>query len=145
MIHVYEEGLHAGECYFENPTVFEEGRRQLVFLKFSEEVKDQYNGLETGCKLEVLVNNEGSYALRFPVNGLSLADDLAPHVRPMVYADAYALLEDEDITPTERNELLESGFLEKVDDRFRFTHGIDLSEVRKLMGPEGLTLDRSLK
>ena len=32
IIEVYEKGLHPNECYFENPTVFEEGRRYLVFF-----------------------------------------------------------------------------------------------------------------
>ena len=145
IIYVYEEGLHPGECYFKNPTVLEEGRRHLVFLKFSEDVKDQYNGLETGCKLEVLVNNNDSYAVRYPVNGIKLADDLSGHARPMIFADPYALLEDEDITPTERNVLLESAYLSALENQYRYTHGIDISAIRQLMGPEGLTLDRSLK
>ncbi len=32
IVEVYEKGLHPNECYFENPTVFEEGRRYLVFF-----------------------------------------------------------------------------------------------------------------
>ena len=31
IIEVYETGLHANECYFENPTVFADGRRYLFF------------------------------------------------------------------------------------------------------------------
>jgi hypothetical protein len=145
VIEVYEEGLREGECYFANPTVLEEGRRHLVFLKFSTDVENQYGGLPSGCKLEVLVNRERRYALRYPPGGIELADDLVQHARIMAFGDAYALLEDEEITPTERNALLQDGYLAEQDGRYRFTHGIDISVIRQLMGPEGLTLDRSLK
>ena len=37
IIEIYEKGLHPGECYFENPTVLEEGRRYLVFLRLDPE------------------------------------------------------------------------------------------------------------
>ena len=33
IIEIHEQGLHENECYFPNPTVFEEGRRYLLFLK----------------------------------------------------------------------------------------------------------------
>jgi len=145
IIEVYDEGLHEGECYFDNPTVLEEGRRHLVFLRISEEVEKQYNGLQAGCKLEVLVNRDNRYALRYPVNGLRLSDDFSAYASAMEFGDAYALLEDEEITPGERNELLDSGFLTQLDGRFRYSHGIDITVMRQLMGPEGLTLDRSLK
>ena len=145
IIAVYDEGLHDGECYFGNTSVAEEGRRHLVFLKFSPDVEDQYNGLKTGCALEVLVNEDNLYALRYPVNGMKLADDLSSYAQDMVFNDAYALLEDEEISPDERNTLLASGQLSTVDRGFRYTQGIEISVVRKLMGPEGLTLDRSLK
>ena len=32
LVEVYEKGLHENECYFPNPTVFEEGRRYLLFV-----------------------------------------------------------------------------------------------------------------
>ena len=145
IIKVYEEGLHEGECYFDNPTVLEEGRRHLVFLKFSPQVEDQYNGLPVGCKLDVLVSRDNLYALRYPVNGMELTDDLHPYARSMDFGDEYALVKDEDISPAERNTLLEAGYLISKGERFAFTHGIELSVIRKLMGPQGLTLDRSLK
>ncbi len=145
ILEVYDEGLHFGECYFKNPTVLEEGRRHLVFLKFSKDVEGQYNGLVQGCKLDVLVRDNGQYALRFPVKGIRLADDLSPHAIPMEFQDPYASLEDEEITPGERNELLGKGFLKAVDQHYELNHGIEISVIRKLMGPEGLTLDRTLK
>ncbi len=145
IIEVYEEGLHAGECYFDNPTVFEEGRRHLVFLKLNPDVEGQYNGLPGGCKLDVLVSSDNLYALRFPVNGMALADDLHPYARSMDFGDEYAQVRDEDISPAERERLLQAGYLIGEGQRFAFTHGIELSVIRKLMGPHGLTLDRTLK
>jgi hypothetical protein len=145
ILDVYEEGLHPGECYFDNPTVLEEGRRYLVFLKLSEDVKGQYNGLEQGCRLEVLVRNDDQYAVRYPATGILLSDDLGSHATHMSFADNYAVLEDEDISPDERKDLLEKGFLEQQDLQFKYTHGIELREFRELLGPAGLTLDRSLK
>ncbi|NND45749.1 MAG: hypothetical protein HKN58_10525 [Xanthomonadales bacterium] len=146
ILEVYEEGLHAGECYFDNPSVLEEGRRHLVFLTFSEEVSGQYNGLAQGCKLEVLVTTENRYALRYPLNGLPVADDLTALVRELEFQDGYAVLDEEEITPPERNQLLADGHLERAGDlRYRYTRGVPLEEVRKLMGPAGLTLDRSLR
>ena len=145
ILEVYEEGLHEGECYFENPTVLEEGRRHLVFLKFSKDVAGQYNGLEAGCRLDVLVSEQNLYALRYPLSGISLADDFSAHAQPMVFRDAYALVADEDITPDQRERLLAAGQLEAVDGNFRYTHGIDLGQFRRLMGPEALTLDRGAR
>lgn len=145
ILEVYDEGLHAGECYFENPSIIEEGRRYLVFLKLSKDVKEQYNGLSAGCKLEVLVAKDGRYAVRYPLNGLLLADDLKEHVSDMQFQDSYAVLEDDEISPDVRNDLLEKGFLTETEGRFAYTQGIDISVFRKLMGPDALTLDRSLK
>jgi hypothetical protein len=145
IIEVYEEGLHAGECYFENPTVLEEGRRHLVFLKFSPDVKDQYNGLDAGCRLDVLVMTDNRYALRYPPNGIGLADDLSGLASEMAFRDGYAVLNEDQITPPERIRLVESGYLSPEGEKFRFTHGIDMAEIRKLMGSDALTLDRSLK
>ena len=145
ILEVYDEGLHPGECYFDNPSVLEEGRRYLVFLKFSEDVKGQYNGLEQGCRLEVLVRNDDQYAVRYPATGILLSDDLGSHATHMSFADNYAVLEDEDISPDERKDLIEKGFLEQQDLQFKYTHGIELRKFRELLGPSGLTLDRSLK
>lgn len=145
IIEVYEEGLHDGECYFRNPTVLEEGRRHLVFLKFHPEVEDQYQGLESGCKLEVLVTADNSYALRYPVSGMDVADDLGSVAREMTFADSYAVLTFEESDAAERVELVENGYLVREGELYRYTHGVPISEVRKLMGPDALTLDRSLK
>ncbi|MFT5139292.1 MAG: hypothetical protein ACI9H8_001195 [Lysobacterales bacterium] len=145
ILEVYEEGLHKGECYFEDTAPGQDGRRYLIFLKLNTEFKGQYKGLKQGCKLDVLVRNNGQYALRFPLSGIKISDDFSPHAVEMAFQDEYAFLEDEEISPDERNELLAKGFLTSIEQRFEFTHGIDISTFRKLMGPDALTLDRTLK
>jgi hypothetical protein len=145
IVDVYEEGLHANECYFPNPTVFEEGRRYLLFLRRDPEDEERYRGLEEGCALEVLVDRDSRYALKYPVTGINLADDLDGLAQEMQFGDAYALEEEENLSPAERDALLAAGYLRKQDDRFLYTHGIELSTIRQLMGPDGLTLDRGLK
>lgn len=145
IIEVYEEGLHQGECYFRNPTVLEEGRRHLVFLKFHPEYSDQYQGLESGCRMEVLVTADNGYALRYPISGIEVSDDLQSVTRETTYADSYAVFRFEDLSATERVWLEENGYLTRDGEQYRYTHGIPISEIRKLMGPDALTLDRTLK
>lgn len=145
LLEVYEEGLRDYECYFPNPTVFEEGRRYLVFLKFSKDVKEQYNGLEQGCALEALVTADNSYALKFPLSGLALSEDYSAHAQPLEFADAYAVVEEDALTPDLRKSLLAAGHLEEHAAGYRYTRGIPLSTARQLLGPDALTLDRSMK
>jgi len=145
ILQVYEEGLHAGECYFRNPSVLEEGNRHLVFLKFSEDVKGQYNGLPAGCKLDVLVTDENRYALRYPLSGMRISEDVSGLARELAFQDENAFVADENITPPVRARLLEAGQLIKDGERYRYTVGVPLEEVRKLLGPDGVTTDRSLK
>ncbi|NIP17430.1 MAG: hypothetical protein GWM87_04160 [Xanthomonadales bacterium] len=145
IIEVYDEGLYEHECYFENPPVGEEGRRYLVFLRFSEEVEDQYNGHGHGCKLPVLVSRSNRYVLRFPPKGIALSDDLEELAEPTDFADRHALVEEEDLSPAERDDLLARGLLEPAGERFRYTHGVELGSVRTLMGEKNLTRDRFLR
>jgi hypothetical protein len=146
IVEVYEEGLHENECYFDNPTVFEEGRRHLLFARDNPDVAGQYLGLEAGCALDVLVTEDNRYALRFPTNGMVIADDLSALARPMRFRDSYAVVSDDDLSVDERKELLAGGYLEKLEDgTFRFTHGVPLEAVRELLGEENLTMERTLR
>ena len=76
IIEVYEKGLHAHECYFPNPTVFEEGRRYLLFLKRTRSIRNGFAVWQRGCALDVLVDSENRYVLRLPVTGIDLSDPL---------------------------------------------------------------------
>ena len=66
IIEVYEKGLHPNECYFENPTVFEEGRRYLVFFRNDPEDPGIYRGFPEGCAREIFVGKDTRYVLLYP-------------------------------------------------------------------------------
>lgn len=146
IVEVYEEGLHEHECYFDNPSVIEEGRRHLVFLRVNPEVEGQYLGLAGGCALAVLVTDDNRYALRYPLDGIEVDDRITELATELSFADAHAVLDEEDIMVEERNVLLEAGNLRRLDDgRYKFTRGVDLSLARQLLGEENLTMDRALR
>lgn len=146
IVAVYEEGLHPNECYFDNPTVFEEGRRYLVFLRDNPEVEGQYLGLGAGCSLDVLVTADNRYALRYPPAGIDVADDLSSLARPVTFADAYAVVGDDDLPVPERNALLAGGHLEELDaGRYRYTHGVELGALRPLLGEDNIKLQRTMR
>lgn len=153
IIEVYEKGLHPGECYFPNPTVFEEGRRYLLFLKRDPEHALRYRGLSEGCALDVLVDADNRYVLRAPVDGINLFDAPDELAVEKSFTDPYAI-ENEDTLSTERRiELQKSGWIRAYDSdttdtdptdrrsarrtgisgKWIYTRGIELEEVRKRM------------
>ncbi|MEJ8566835.1 hypothetical protein [Elongatibacter sediminis] len=141
IIEVYEEGLHEHECYFPNPTVFEEGRRYLLFLKRDPDKQGRYRGMPEGCALEVLVDEHNRYAVRLPITGIDLTDPLETRAQPMNFADAYARETEESLSPDDRDAWLEAGWLRPTDDGYTYTRGLDLTTVRRLMGPAALGRD----
>lgn len=141
LIEVYERGLHEHECYFPNPTVFEEGRRYLLFLRNDPDKEGRYRGLPQGCAIEVLVTASNQYAVRIPVTGIDVTDPLVELSKPMEFADAYAYETDETLSPADRDAWLAAGWLEPVGDRYVYTRGVDLTRVRELMGPAALGLE----
>ena len=139
LVEVYEKGLHEHECYFPNPTVFEEGRRYLLFLRRDAEDPERYRGLPQGCALEVLVARDNRYAVRFPPAGIALRDPLDRVAVPMDFADPYAVVEDEALSPAERNALRDEGHIVATGEGlWQFTRGVDLGAVRRLIAPEAL-------
>ena len=170
IVEVFEKGLHENECYFPNPSVFEEGRRYLLFLKKDPDDAERYRGLEAGCAIEVLVRRDNRYAVRYPVIGIDLNDPLDQYAKPMEFSDPYAVIDDDALAAAERDALLAAGliapFAAEEDDlpeddpaaripgavvpeppgrRWVFTHGIELSTVRELMGPAAISTERHLK
>jgi hypothetical protein len=142
IIEVYEKGLHQNECYFPNPSVFEEGRRYLLFLRKDPENEARFRGLTQGCALDVLVNSDNSYALRYPVTGIDLSDSFGSLVRDMTFSDGYAIVDDEALLPALRDAMRSAGEIKPYDSPIRqwiYTRGVDLTDVRKLMEPEGLS------
>jgi hypothetical protein len=139
LVEVYEFGLHEQECYFPNPTVFEEGRRYLLFVVRDKEDPERFRGHPQGCALEVLVDEHNGYVLRYPADGALITDDLAPLARPTRFADGYSVIEDEDLLPDRRDSLLATGAIESAgEDRWRYTQGIPLAEARRLIAPGAL-------
>jgi hypothetical protein len=133
IIEVYEQGLHAHECYFPNPTVFEEGRRYLLFLQQDKSKPERYRGLAQGCALDVLVDRNNRYVVRLPITGIELTDPLLELGKKFEFADAYAMENDESLPAQKRDALLAAGWIEPRGDRYIYTHGVELSTVRKLM------------
>lgn len=143
IIEVYDKGLHPNECYFENPTVLEEGRRFLVFFRHDPDDPRNYLGLAEGCALEIFVTGDNRYALKFPITGIDLADELEALVNEYNFRDSYALITDEDLTPSVRDELLEDGSIIPYQDQFKYTRGVDLSAIRKLISAEALKTENN--
>jgi hypothetical protein len=138
IIEVYEKGLHPYECYFENPTVFEEGRRYLVFFRNDPEDPETYRGFPEGCALEIFVSKDNRYALKYPIEGLNLADKLDELATEYDFRDNYALVSEESLSPVERDDLLSRGLIIPYQGQFKYTHGVDLTTARKLITNEAL-------
>lgn len=138
IIQVYEKGLHPNECYFENPSVFEEGRRYLVFFRIDPEFPESYRGLAEGCALEIFVSKDNRYVLKYPIEGLDLADKLDVLATEYDFNDYHALVSEESLAPAKRDDLLERGLLVPHQDQFKYTQGIDLTVARNLINAEAL-------
>jgi len=143
IVEVYEKGLHANECYFENPTVFEEGRRYLVFFRLDPQDPEIYRGLAEGCALELFVTQDNRYALKYPVDGIKLKDKLAELAVKYDYHDNYAVISEESLSPAKRDELLADGLIVPYQGDFKYTHGIDLTTARNLISAAALKSRRS--
>lgn len=144
-IEVYEKGLHSNECYFESPEFFLEGRRYLVFFKFDLEDPELYRGLPQGCALEILVTENSSYALKYPVEGIQLEDDVDNLASEYRFEDQHALVSEESLSPANRDDLLKRGLIIPYEEQFKYTHGVDLTEVRKLIDADALNVKPSFK
>lgn len=138
IVEVYDKGLHPNECYFDNPSVLEEGRRFLVFFRRDPQDPQNYRGLAEGCALEILVTGENRYALKHPVTGINLTNELGDLVTEYNFRDNYALIADEDLTPAVRDEMLKNGSIIPYQDEYKYTRGVDLSAIRKLINSEAL-------
>lgn len=143
IVEVYEKGLHANECYFENPTVFEEGRRYLVFFRLDPQDPEIYRGLAEGCALELFVTQDNRYALKYPVDGIKLQDKLAELAVKYDFHDNYAVISEESLSPAKRDELLADGLIVPYQGNYKYTHGIDLTTARNLISPAALKSRRS--
>lgn len=142
LIEIYEKGLHTFECYFPNPTVFEEGRRYLVFLQSDPEHTNRFRGLPQGCALEVLVGRDNRYAVRMPPTGLNLAPSQQDLLRDMAlsidFSDPYAIVDEESLPPDQRDTMVAAGEIvpyapEAPSRQWKYTRGIPLEQFRELL------------
>jgi hypothetical protein len=138
IIEVYEKGLHPNECYFENPSVLEEGRRYLVFLRHDPQNPENFRGLAEGCALEILVTGDNRYALKYPVKDINLSDKLDELAVKYDFRDNHALVSEESLSPAVRDDLLAKGLIIAYQGKFKYTHGVDLTTARKLISTEAL-------
>lgn len=131
---VSAEGRDPAACYY--PIEPGANNRYLVFLKLRDD--GQYEGEKPWCQLPVhVVAEDSQYALRFPVEGVTLPDG-AP-VRTMQFSDRSAFIDPNETDPIELDRILTLWQTElQADGRIRFTQGIAMSDVRLLMFPEGL-------
>lgn len=137
VLEVYDKGLDANECYFPNPTVFEEGRRYLLFLQRDRQDDTRFRGLPQGCALDVLVNDQNQYVLRYPVDGIKLTDPLGQLAVEMKFSDSYAILQDSELLPSDRDAMLARGDITPHSSgQWMYTRGIPLHHLRGLMAAE---------
>jgi hypothetical protein len=134
LIEVYEKGLQEKACYFPNPDVTEEGRRYLVFLQRDPEHAERFRGLPEGCALDVLVASDNRYVLRVPLTGIALSGPIGNLARQTDFSDGYAVVDDDDLLPEQRNAMLGAGQIRPYrEGRWIYTMGIDLAAARELM------------
>jgi len=143
IVEVYEKGLHPNECYFENPTVLEEGRRFLIFFRLDPDDPNVYRGLTEGCALELLVTQDNRYALKYPIDGVKLTDKLGDLARKYDFHDYYAEVAEDSISPDKRDALLAAGYITPYADGFKYTYGVDLTAARSLISPAALKSRRN--
>jgi hypothetical protein len=138
VIEVYEKGLREHECYFPDPTVFEEGRRYLLFLRRDPDNPQRFLGLPEGCAVDVLVDRENRYAVRLPVTGLAFSDRLEELAQNMEFSDPYAVVDDAALPPALRRSMEAAGQIvphdaEASSRRWRYTQGVSLGRFRELL------------
>jgi len=89
------------------------------------------------------VTGDNRYAIRYPVDGIELTDKLDRLAVKYDFRDNYALVSDESLSPARRDDLLERGLIIPYQGKFKYTHGVDLTAVRKLIGTEALKSGKS--
>jgi len=138
-VQVIEEGLKESECYFPEISAWQEGQRFLVFLNRLE--ADQFKGHPQLCALPVLVTDGNRYAMRIPQDAIDLGEDGRAMVRELIYADPAARLDATELTGTAIEQMIEEQGLRQIGDELIYTLGIELTDVRRLIGPCALEVD----
>ncbi len=110
----------------------------------------------------MLVKRDNHYALRYPVTGIDLTDALEDLAVEMQFGDSYAIEDEDSLTSTERNILLDAGWIAPLEEskkktapgvlgapqtkttgpQWIYTRGIDLATIRKMLGPHAGPVSR---
>ncbi len=160
LIEVSEEGIN-NSCYFPTTAMWDEGQRFLVFLSHDDdEVPDYrnpdpdqdpaYHGLRfrshsATCALPVLVTENNQYAIRYPLDSIAWDEAALAAVQEMNFTDPDAHVPTEDMTRTAVAGFSERYAARQQGDSLVYTKGVYLSDVRRLMGPDAVTLDRTVR
>jgi hypothetical protein len=136
---VQEQGMHANECYFDDPLPWDERPRYLLFLNHDPET-DSVRGHPDGCAIEILVRSDNSYAARWPQPAFGNEDGrgdavLAPLVQQMEFQGPRSRIDASDMLDHQRRARAEREFMRIEGTDLVPTRGIDLSELRRRMQP----------
>lgn len=134
---VNAKGFDDNACYY--PDRKGEGQRYLVFLKESKN-KDEYQGFKPFCQLQVLLTEQGKYALKYPLDASQIQID-QNLIEEINYQDPHAIIDATDWTGVKREQhqkqqmskLIESEDLFQKYYHLKYRKGIMIQHIRKLM------------
>lgn len=136
LIIVNEKGFHDNACYY--PDRENEGQRFLVFLKKTRN-ESEYVGIKPLCQIQVLITNNGTYAVRYPFEiNFPISQEA---IKEMAFADPHATIDVSEWTSIKREQHQKkyaSKFHEERNTLRRYyyltySQGIDMEVIRKLM------------
>ena len=130
LLRVAEEGLGEQKCYFESK-YFDENARFLVFLQYNDELS-RYQGHPVECALPVLVTEDGSYALRWPMEHIDASAELQALVQPLDFVGPGSRIPVDELDYRVRDAWVEDGWARVEDRTVMPTHGVMLSDARRL-------------
>lgn len=137
LLMVNAKGFDDNACYY--PDREGEGKRYLVFLKESQN-KDEYQGFKPFCQLQVLLTEQGKYALKYPLDANQIQID-PKLIEEINYQDPHAIIDATEWTGIKRqqhqkqqqSELIESEDLFQKYYHLKYRKGIMMQHIRKLM------------
>lgn len=146
-LRLYEQGVGGDRCYFDDVALHGEMPRYLLFLvEHHDPEQGDARGHPDRCALPVLVSTDNRYAVRWPIDGLDLPEDIGSRVRAFEFHGPGSTVDLRGETRHRREQRIEREFLEPVEGgrraQYRYTRGIPLEDFRPLMGEQNLTRDR---
>jgi hypothetical protein len=136
---VSERGLGDDDCYFPRVDPWDERPRYLLFLRRNAE-NDALRGHPQGCAIEILVNERGRYAARWPQPAFGgehgRGDEaLRARVREMTFQGPMARIDAADMLAHQRRDRAERDSMDIDGTDLVPTRGIEITELRELMQP----------